>query len=428
MLHLDIEGTLARSVTPALGIPDQDFLAMRTTMRKHVDAIQLERKEGLHAWTEDPYNTRVKERCLEIAARVKKEKIQTVVWVGIGGSGLGPKVLQEAFEGPNTVEFLVLDTIDPSALSMYLSIIDWSNALVVVVSKSGNTLETMSVFFLIWEELKKIRRSKAATRVVAVTDPKKGPLRAFCVEHGIEMLPIPKDVGGRYSIFTPVGLLPMALMGADTEAFMKGARDMDELTRATTLEDNPAALLASVQYLLDFKRGYAQRVIMPYSQRLQSFGRWNQQLVAESLGKSEAPNPLPVAAIGTQDQHSMLQQWMEGPRKAWHLFIREKEKPKLLIPKAIPSPFLYFAGKSFGRLLDACHEGTSGALTSVKRAHVTITLDRIDAYNLGQLFYCLMMEVALLGKLYRLDPYGQPGVELGKTITKQILENEPPEA
>lgn len=97
----------------------------------------------------------------------------------------------------------------------------------------------------------------------------------------------------------------------------------------------------------------------------------------------------------------------------------------LRVPKEIPSPFTYMAGKSFGRLLDACYQGTAAALTSVKRPHATITLDRIDAYNLGQLFYFCMVEVVLLGKLYRIDPYGQPGVEIGKTITKEILEQEP---
>jgi glucose-6-phosphate isomerase len=425
MLHLDVTGALAKSVTPAMGIPEQDYTGLRTTMKKHVESVQREREDGvLHAWTADPYNADAKDRCLEIAARVKKEKIQTVVWIGIGGSGLGPRVLQEAFEGPNTVEFLVLDTIDPAVLSVYLSIIDWSNALVVVVSKSGNTLETMSAFFLVWEELKKARGGRAASRAVAITDAKKGPLRAFCVEHGIESLTIPKDVGGRYCIFSPVGLLPLALLGADVDAFMKGGRDMDELTRGTHLEENPAALLAGTQFLLESKRGYLIRVIMPYVQRLQSLGRWNQQLIAESLGKDEAHNPFPLASIGTQDQHSLLQQWMEGPRKSWHLFIREADKTEVRIPKELPSPFLYMAGKSFGRLLDACYEGTAGALTSAKRPHATLTIDRVDAYNLGQLFFCLMMETVLLGKLYRLDPYGQPGVELGKAITKEILESE----
>jgi len=169
------------------------------------------------------------------------------------------------------------------------------------------------------------------------------------------------------------------------------------------------------------KKNYAIRVIMPYSQRLASIGRWNQQLIAESLGKTETRNPIPAVAIGTQDQHSLLQQWLAGPRMQWHLFIREDEKPRVFLPEDLPAPFDNLAGKSFGRLLDACYGGTSAALTSTKHPHVTITLPRLDERHLGQLFFLLLAEVVFLGKLYRIDPYGQPAVEIGKKVTKEIL-------
>jgi glucose-6-phosphate isomerase len=203
--------------------------------------------------------------------------------------------------------------------------------------------------------------------------------------------------------------------------FVRGAKEMDTLCQSTSLDENPAALLATAQYLLDTKRGYALRVIMPYSQRLASIARWDQQLIGESLGKVETGSPIPVAAIGTQDQHSLLQQWMAGPRLSWHLFIREDEKPRVFLPEDLPEPFTHLSGKSFGRLLDACLSGTSAALTSVKRPHATITLPRLDERHLGQLFFLLMAEVVFLGKLYRIDPYGQPAVEVGKKITKEIL-------
>ena len=160
---------------------------------------------------------------------------------------------------------------------------------------------------------------------------------------------------------------------------------------------------------------------MPYGDRLLSMARWEQQLLAESLGKTEGNNPIPVAAIGTQDQHSLLQQWMAGPRKSWHLFLREVEKPRLEVPKSVSDQFAYISGKSFGQLLDACYEGTSQALTSAKRPIVTLSLQRLDEYHLGQLFFLFMAEVVYLGKLYRIDIYGQPAVEIGKQITKGIL-------
>lgn len=421
MLQLDISAVLAKAITPSKGLPDQEMSSLTTSMRRYIEDWLKERQNGQHAWAMDPYNKEVLQHVKNVAMFAKAERIQTVVWIGIGGSGLGPKVIQEVLENPDTMEFILIDTIDPAMLSLYMDLVDWKNAMVVVASKSGDTLEPMSAFFLCWEKLREARGEKAADYVVALTDPAKGHLRTFCTDYGIPMLPIPPDVGGRYSIFTPIGLLPIALLDGDVDKFVRGAKEMDTICQNTIYEENPAALLAAVQFLLDTKRDYRVRVIMPYSQRLESIARWNQQLIAESLGKSETNNPIPVAAIGTQDQHSLLQQWMAGPRKAWHIFIREIEKPRLDVPMNMMEPYKYIAGKSFSQLLDACYEGTSRALTSAKRPHVTISLERLDENHLGQLFFLFLMEVVLLGKLYRIDPYGQPAVEIGKKITKDIL-------
>ena len=423
MLHIDITGALAKVLTPSLGIPEQEITGLRTTMKRFVNDWQDECKAGLHAWTQDPYNEVVIRNVQEIAKRVKKEKVQTVVWIGIGGSGLGPKVMQDVFETPNTVELIVIDTIDPAALHTYLSMIDWKQTLIIVASKSGATLETMSAFFLFWEALQGARGGKAANRVIAITDPQEGFLRDFSMKHGIAILPIPPGVGGRFSIFTPVGLLPLALLDGNVAQFVQGAIDMDELCRNELLEDNPAALLAGMQFLLEMKKGYLIRVVMPYSERLRSIARWDQQLIAESLGKTEVHSPFPLAASGTQDQHSLLQQWMAGPRKCWHLFLYEVEKPRVFVPTELPEEWAFIEGKSFGQLLDALLEGTSQGLTAAKRPFVGLSLTRLDEYHLGQLFYLFLVEVIFLGKLYRIDPYGQPGVEMSKRIARDILEH-----
>ncbi len=424
MLHLDISAALAKAITPSMGIPDQEMTAMQTTMKRHIEDFLKERARGLHGWSMNPYDKQAIEEVKLVAARAKADGIQTVVWIGIGGSGLGPKVIKEVFETNKTVEFIIVDSIDPAALLQLVEDVNWKNAMIVIASKSGDTLEPMSIFFRCFHELREAVRKKAYERVIAITDPEKGHLRSFCTEYNITMLPLPPDVGGRYSIFTPIGILALALLDADVDRFIRGAKEIDTLCQKPLLDQNPAALLAAVQFLLDTKRDCPVRVIMPYSQRLESIARWDQQLIAESLGKDETRNPIPVAAIGTQDQHSLLQQWMAGPRKAWHLFIRDLEKPRLTVPEEVeelaPS-WDFIAGKGFGELLDACYEGTSKALTSVKRPHVTISLTRLDAYHLGQLFFFLMTECVLLGKLYRLDPYGQPGVELGKQITRELL-------
>ena len=414
---------MGKAITPSNGIPEQEFSGILTSLRRYIEEFSAECQKGQHAWTQDPGNADTIAKVKEIAAFATEQKLKTIVWIGIGGSGLGPKVIQEVFESPSTPEFVLLDTIDPYMLKMYDELIDWNSALLVVVSKSGGTLEPMSVFFHCWKQLKAAQGEKASEYAIGVTDPEGGNLRTFCLENGIRTLPIPKDVGGRYSIFTPVGLLPLALLGGDVDAFTKGAVDIDSNCKNVTPDENPAAMLAGVQFLLDTKRDYRVRVIMPYGQRLESIARWNQQLIAESLGKVETNNPIPLAAIGTQDQHSLLQQWMAVPRKQWHIFIREIEKEEFAVPEEVDQTFKYIAGKKFGELLDACYEGTSGALTKAKRPHVTIGLQKLDAYHLGQLFYLFLCEVVLLGKLYRIDPYGQPAVEVGKKITKEILGN-----
>lgn len=421
MLTLDIKGTLAKVITPSFGIPDSEFTAVRSSMRRYTEEWLSEREKGQHAWSMNPYDKEALKAVQSLVDDLKGENIQTVVWIGIGGSGLGPKVLQEIFESPKTPGFIVIDTVDPATLAMHLEMIDWKHAVIVAVSKSGSTLETMAAFFACFEKLKAAVKTHPGNRVIAITDPEGGPLRTLSKQNRFHTLSIPPAVGGRFSIFTPVGLLALGLLGGDLQQFVRGAKEMDTHCQEMTLSRNPAASLAAVQFLLDTKRNYPIRVIMPYGDRLFSLARWEQQLLAESLGKNEGSNPIPVAAVGTQDQHSLLQQWMAGPRKSWHLFIRELDKPRLEVPRSIPDSFAYIGGKTFGQLLDACYEGTSQALTSVKRPHVTVALQRLDEYHIGQLFFLFLAEVVYLGKLYRIDIYGQPAVEVGKQITKGIL-------
>lgn len=421
MLTLDIAGSLAKLITPSYGISDQDLLQMRGSLKRYIEEVRAECEAGDHPWIRSVYDEDALRSVREIRDRVKKEKIETVLWIGIGGSGLGPRVLKEVFETQHTVELVIVDTIDPSTLQLYLDVLDWKRTFVVVASKSGGTLETMGAFFLYWEKLQSVMGSKATERALAVTDPAAGALHSFCSTHGISILPHP-EVGGRYSIFTPIGLLALALLDGDVDAFLQGAADMEAQCFNPSLDENPGAMLAAVQFLHESKKGYLMRVIMPYSARLQSLARWNQQLIAESLGKNEVRSPFPVAAVGTQDQHSMMQQWMQGPRKCWTLFIHEIEKPRLTVPKVVDPSFEYVAGKSFGQILDAFLDGTARALTQVRRPHATVNITRLDAYHLGALFHMFLFEVVYLGKLYRIDPYGQPGVELGKQIAKDILQ------
>lgn len=421
MLHLDISAATAKLLTPTYGITNQECTSLRTTVRRYIEEWLQERKNGEHAWSMDPYNRPLREQVHESAKRIQGARYQHILWIGIGGSALGPRVIIDAFGSSKAPTMHILDSVDPSSIQRTVSTLDWAQTFVVIVSKSGNTLESMSLFFYLWDELKQHRKGKAKEHVLALTDPAEGALRRFCVSQGIQMLPIPPGVGGRFSVFTPIGLLPMSLCGGNIDAFLQGAKEMDTLCQQTSLEENPAALLAVVQFLLDTQKKNPIRIVMPYSDRLRHIAAWDQQLIAESLGKRSGPLPIPFAAHGPQDQHSLLQQWLAGPRGFWHLFIRELEKPRIEIPTTVESAFTFIAGKTFGELLDACEEGTAHALTKNKHPNVTLSLSRLDEAHLGQLFFLFMVEVVFLGKLYRIDPYGQPAVEQGKKITREIL-------
>ena len=161
MLQLDISAAMGKAITPNKGIPEQEFSAILTSLRRYIDDFVKERKKGEHEWALDPSNEDTIAKVKEIAAFASEQKIKNIVWVGIGGSGLGPKVIREVFESPDTPEFVLLDTIDPYMLKMYDEIVDWKSALLVVVSKSGGTLEPMSVFFHCWQRLKEAHGAKA---------------------------------------------------------------------------------------------------------------------------------------------------------------------------------------------------------------------------------------------------------------------------
>jgi len=308
MLQLDITGVLAKTITPSLGIPENDLRTIENTLKSGVENFLKEREGGGHEWAQSPYDKETVSAVESFVAGIKDEKIETILWIGIGGSGLGPRVIKEVFETAETPELIVIDTVDPAVIAEELKLVKWQRTLVVIASKSGGTLEPMSAFFLIEDQMKKALGEKVAKHIVAITDPKKGILREYAEKQGYSTLPLTEGVGGRFSIFTPIGLLPIALLGGDLNSFIHGAKEMDTECQGLSLKENPGALLAAVQFLLDTKRSYLIRVIMPYATRLQSLGRWEQQLLAESLGKTEAYGPSPVAGIGTQDQHSMLQQ------------------------------------------------------------------------------------------------------------------------
>ena len=383
----------------------------------------------------------------EFAADVR-DSVDDVVVVGIGGSALGAYALDVALRGPHPLQspiparkngsartprprLVVLDNIDPGVIAAALERLNPRRTLVCVIAKSGSTAETMATFLIVREWMRSAVGKRARAQIVVVTDPRKGDLLHIAREEQYPTFFVPPNVGGRFSVFSPVGLLPAALLGLDLKKLMRGVADATELSWQRKLEDNPALQSSLVHHALDTRRRKSIEVVFAYSSYLWGAAFWYRQLWAESLGKRVDRNgqvveagQTPVAALGATDQHSQLQLYTEGPRDKMITFW-EVEKPRvdLKIPKdfAKYESTAYLGGKSLGALLRAERVATEAALTRAGRPNCRWTLPRLDEYTLGAFFQLLEFQTAFAGELYGVDAFDQPGVELGKKMTYGLM-------
>jgi glucose-6-phosphate isomerase len=364
-------------------------------------------------------------------AQQAKGKYDDVVILGIGGSALGPialrtalrpsgwNMLSDAARGGNP-RLHVLDNVDPETIAALLDRLDLSRSLFIVTSKSGGTAETMSQFLIVHDVLQK-RSLPNADHIVFVTDPEQGALRPLAKSLGVPALEIPPSVGGRFSVLTPVGTLPAALIGIDVPALLDGAADMAKRCSSPKLSDNPAGVYAALQWLADTKHGKVINVFMPYSDPLRDFADWFVQLWAESLGKhlndqtSVGQTPLP--ALGATDQHSQVQLFMEGPKNKVVTFVAVKDRgADITIPHGFNEvkELGYLGGHTLGELIGIEQRATAGALAKRGRPNLTIHVDKVDEWHVGGLIMMLELATAYAGQLYGIDAFNQPGVELGK--------------
>ncbi len=362
-----------------------------------------------------------------------------VLVLGIGGSALGTKALVNALRPAAWNELddegrefypriTVLENVDPTTVAAALRRIDPRRVFVNVISKSGATAETLAQYLVVRSWLDQSLGPDAAVRHLAfTTDPEKGPLRELAEREGIARLEIPAGVGGRYSVLTPVGLLPAALVGIDIEAVLSGARRALERAEYESLLQNPAALYAALLWAADAWLGARIHVVMPYSDRLREFAAWYAQLWAESLGKrldrrgaEVHAGPTPVGATGATDQHSQVQLYMEGPFDKVVTFLRvEHPGEDVTIPgrQGLPEELAYLSGHTLGELLLAEQEATSAALARMGRMNLALSLPSLTAESMGELIMFYQVATGFAGAWYGVNPFDQPGVELGKRLT-----------
>ena len=429
--------------------------------REAHEAVERARDRGDLGFFDLPYDHETARRVRYVADGFG-QWFENLLVLGIGGSTLGTRALADALLGPYWNEtsgegrdhfprLYVLENVDPDTVARTLAELDLRRTLVNVVSKSGSTAETMAQFLVLRSRLEEVvGEEEARGHLLLTTDPEKGALRELAREEGIPALPVPPGVGGRYSVLSPVGLLPAAATGMDVDALLRGAARMDERCRTPNLEENPAGLLAVLLYRAQQEEGQGTHVLMPYSDGLRSFSLWFQQLWAESLGKdrrddTEGPDegwpgsatprdgrgtptgPTPLPAVGATDQHSQVQLFMEGPSDKVVVFVSvgEREDP-VTLPDRHPGvgAFGYLGGHTMEELLDVERKATEEALRQRGRPSMTLEIPRLDAETLGQLLMLFQIGTVHAGALYGVNPMDQPGVELGKELTYGLLGRE----
>lgn len=380
-----------------------------------------------------------------------RENVDVVVSLGIGGSYLGNRVLFDVTGGAFWNEksraerggwpevYFSGNNMDPRRATDLIAHLTRRavrvkshagrplHVLLLVISKSGSTLDTMSNFMLLYDRLG--RTADIRLSVTAVTDPAiESPtlLHRLAAEKGWPMFSVPDGVGGRFSVFSEVGLSLGVCIGFDIEGFLAGARAMDESCQKDEVWQNPAMLNAALKFLAAEKYGRDIEVMMPYGDDLKSLAEWYIQLLAESLGKERNREGrvvhygrTPVAAVGTTDMHAQTQQHQEGRLNKVVQFLRVETWPDdPVIPNVFPeaAPLSAIAGVTMGEALEAARQSNAEALTGNGRFNALFSLPKLSAYHLGELMYLLALSVAYEGELADVDAFDQPGVEAYKKV------------
>ena len=355
--------------------------------------------------------------------------------LGIGGSALGARALQKAFApgqdlpGHSGKSLWIMDNVDAASLEAHLDRLPPEKTLVYVVSKSGDTIETIGQYFLVKAWLKRALPTAWKDHLLLNTDANKGYLREEATTFGIRTLPVPDNLGGRYSAISAVGLVPAAFLGMDWRALVRGFSSVaaplaNPKLDAASLAAHPAFEFAVwAKALMD--AGYCELITFFYIPAWSSFADWFAQLWAESLGK-DGMGSQPIPAVGATDQHSVNQMFLDGPRNKACLFVERSPSAQggpegLPFPKDMPAIFDYLQGKHFGELLPAEALGTRMALTQSQVPLVALRLGADDAAAAGKMMALFGAATLLTGWLMGINPVDQPAVELGKRLAKARL-------
>ncbi|WP_456375521.1 glucose-6-phosphate isomerase [Methanocaldococcus sp.] len=344
----------------------------------------------------------------------KNEDGKNVVVVGMGGSILGTMAIYYGLSLYNYNNAYFIDNSDPEKTLSILKKVDLNDSIIYIISKSGNTLETLVNYYLIKRKIEKLDSFKGD--IIFITND--GKLKREAEKNNYKVYSIPENVPGRFSVFTVVGLAPLYSLGIDISKILEGAKYMDKLCQNKNIFKNPALLNGVIHYLHE-KKGRSISVVMSYIERLKYFGEWYKQLFGESLGKNN--NGLtPLLSIGAKDQHSLLQLYMDGKKDKVITFITT-EKYDLDEEITFEDINDEKISCNLSNIIKFEQMATEISLTQRGVPNVRITLDKVDEFSLGAMMYMYEMQVGFMGELYNIDAYNQPAVEEEKRICWKLI-------
>ena len=440
-LVIDYRNTMNSVVSEEHGISDTDLDDIGDKVRQHHDRLQSEHTAGEQKWMDLPDDTALADEIVTFADEVR-EQYQDFILIGIGGSSLGAIATIQALAHPyrnllpdgkrGGPRIFILDNPDPEKVAATLDTVDLSKTLVNVVTKSGQTAETMANFLVVRDALiEAVGEEQAKKQIVATTDPESGLLRQLADQEGYRTFPVPPGVDGRQTVLSAAGIIPAAIASIDIHQLLAGAAAMRDRATSGDVRSNPAYLLAAISWIADSRHRKSMLVTMPYADALFGVSDWFRQLWAESLGKKLSVDnevvyagQTPIKALGAIDQHSQIQLYTEGPNdKLIQLIAVGDYRDQVDIPtppESIPD-LAYLDGGELGSLIDKERMATAWALAKADRPNLTITTPVIDAFAIGEFFYLMELQTVMAGALYDVDPFGQPGVEAGKNATYALM-------
>jgi len=432
-MTLDYTNCLASSIGATHGLTDAEIDTLVAKFPKHHENIEELRANGESSFFDLPSQDL---NAMQALVKQHKGKWENLVVIGTAGATIGPKSIAGALlpEHWNILtatarkkcpRAFILDNADPQSANELLAAIDPKKTLFYFISKSGNTAETNGVFMWLAEFLKKkVGKTALSKQVVLATTPERSFLSTVAEAEQIELIPIPDNLSGRFSVLHASSLFPVALLGIDYDGLLAGAKAMDERCRHDRAMENPAYMHSLIHYLLTRKRRKTLHSTMAFSNRLLGWVDWYNHLLAVSLGKmlnrkgkAVHVGPSPSQACGPAGCYGQMQLYQEGPFDKVTTFLTVTDhSTDLEIPALYEDNegLNYLHGSKASTIMDQAYIGAAQVITDAGRPNMTIALDNVSPQSLGGLYFMLQLSTVMSAELYGIDAFNQPGVDANK--------------